>query len=109
MNPIDFGSFADITAGLRHVRFAPNNGHSSVRVGCPLSDLQNARHALDRRFSRRKLKIGALRHSPQFQARIYPIERLAPQGVSPLPSNSGIVHIDVDDTEITVGRLVLEA
>jgi hypothetical protein len=40
---------ADITAGSRHVRFAPNSGHSSVRVGCRgfgrLSVLSNRRVA----------------------------------------------------------------
>jgi hypothetical protein len=31
------GSLADITARLCHVRFTPDNGHSSVRAGCPKS------------------------------------------------------------------------
>ena len=34
---VRFGSLADITARWRHVRFAPNSGHLSVRAGCPLS------------------------------------------------------------------------
>ena len=34
---VRFGSLADITARSRHVRFTPNSGHSSVRVGCPKS------------------------------------------------------------------------
>jgi hypothetical protein len=33
---VRFGSLADITA-WRHVRFTPDSGHSSVRVGCPKS------------------------------------------------------------------------
>jgi predicted transcriptional regulator len=34
---VRFGSVADITARLRHVRFTPDSGHSSVKVGCPQS------------------------------------------------------------------------
>ena len=34
---VGFGSLADITARSRHVRFAPDIGHSSVQVGCPKS------------------------------------------------------------------------
>jgi hypothetical protein len=29
---VRFGSFADITTRSRHVRFTPDNGHSSVQV-----------------------------------------------------------------------------
>ena len=29
-----FGSLADKTTRSRHVRFTPDSGHSSVRVGC---------------------------------------------------------------------------
>src|SRR5262249_16388135 len=34
---VRFGSLADIVTSPRHVPFTPNNGHSSVRVVCPLS------------------------------------------------------------------------
>src|SRR6478672_960293 len=34
---VRFGSLVDIKARSRHVRFTPDNGHSSVRVGCPKS------------------------------------------------------------------------
>ena len=36
------GSLADIGEGFRDVRFTPKSGHSSARVGCPLS--ANSRH-----------------------------------------------------------------
>jgi hypothetical protein len=34
---VRFGSKADIRQYLSDVRFTPNSGHSSVRLGCPLS------------------------------------------------------------------------
>jgi len=34
---VRFGSLADIRADMRDVRFTPESGHSSERVGCPLS------------------------------------------------------------------------
>ena len=34
---VRFGSLADIGEGFRDVRFTPKSGHSSARVGCPLS------------------------------------------------------------------------
>ena len=34
---VRFGSLADILTIPRHVRFTPNNGHSSVQAGCPKS------------------------------------------------------------------------
>jgi hypothetical protein len=34
---VRFGSLADIKAWIRDVRFTPESGHSSERVGCPLS------------------------------------------------------------------------
>jgi hypothetical protein len=34
---VRFGSLADITTRSRHVRFTPDNGHSSVQVECPKS------------------------------------------------------------------------
>ena len=34
---VRFGSLADIPRCSRHVRFTPNNGHSSAQVGCPKS------------------------------------------------------------------------
>ena len=34
---VRYGSLADIRARLRHVRFTPDSGHSSVPVGCPKS------------------------------------------------------------------------
>ncbi len=32
-----FGSLADIAARLRGARFSPENGHSQLRLECPLS------------------------------------------------------------------------
>src|SRR5690349_14289942 len=40
---VRFGSLADITARLCHVRFTPDNGHSSARVGCPKSANRHSR------------------------------------------------------------------
>jgi len=34
---VRYGSLADITARLRHVRFTLDSGHSSVQMGCPKS------------------------------------------------------------------------
>ena len=34
---VRFGSKADICSAKRHVRFTPNNGHSRLRLKCPLS------------------------------------------------------------------------
>jgi hypothetical protein len=39
---VRFGSLADMTDRLCHVRFTPDSGHSSAQVGCPLS--ANTRH-----------------------------------------------------------------
>jgi hypothetical protein len=33
---VRYGSLADMPARSRHVRFTPDSGHSSVRVGCPI-------------------------------------------------------------------------
>jgi hypothetical protein len=34
---VRFGSLADLRSRMRGVRFTPESGHSSERVGCPLS------------------------------------------------------------------------
>ena len=34
---VRFGSLADVGAGVEDVRFTPESGHSSERVGCPKS------------------------------------------------------------------------
>ena len=47
-----FGSLADITACSRHVRFAPDSGHSSVQVGCPTS--ANSGHRIGEPFGKKK-------------------------------------------------------
>jgi hypothetical protein len=39
---VRFGSLADIAPLSRHVRFTPDSGHSSVRMGCPKG--ANRRH-----------------------------------------------------------------
>jgi hypothetical protein len=43
---VRFGSLADIVQRQRHVRFTPDSGHSSVRVGCPKSAISGHRGLL---------------------------------------------------------------
>jgi hypothetical protein len=43
---VRYGSLADITARSRHVRFTPNNGHSSAQVARPLCAINGHSHTL---------------------------------------------------------------
>jgi hypothetical protein len=55
-----YGSLADITTRLRHVRFTPDSGHSSERVGCPKSAISGHRFAVG---STREAVLAAINRS----------------------------------------------